>query len=132
MPDRPLPPKRDFNWGRFSKTLSFWVLIILIPVAFIQLTHAGSEQSPTISYTQYDNELSRRNIRKVTIQAGKCGHGEFNQPVRVKDREVRKFNMRFPVDNPADEVKRLRDAGAVIEATDARPSFAGYLVTFLP
>src|ERR687883_282081 len=32
----PVPPQKpsnkNFNWGRLSKTLSFWILIILIPV----------------------------------------------------------------------------------------------------
>jgi len=26
---------KGFNWGRFSKTLSFWVFILLIPVVLI-------------------------------------------------------------------------------------------------
>ena len=41
----PTPPKNGnnngFNWGRFSKTLSFWILIILIPVALIQMSGAA-------------------------------------------------------------------------------------------
>ena len=41
----PMPPTKNdknnkgpTNWGRLSKTLSFWILIILIPVALIQLS----------------------------------------------------------------------------------------------
>ena len=43
----PMPPKnkKEFSWGRFSKTLSFWILILLIPVILIQLTGAKSEAS---------------------------------------------------------------------------------------
>jgi cell division protease FtsH len=37
-PMPPTPPKKPFNLGRFSKTLSFWILVILIPVAFIQFS----------------------------------------------------------------------------------------------
>ena len=38
------PPKnkKEFSWGRFSKTLSFWILILLIPVVLIQLSVAAS------------------------------------------------------------------------------------------
>ena len=43
MPDRPVQQNKSPNWGRFSKTLSFWILIILIPVAFIHLSGARSE-----------------------------------------------------------------------------------------
>jgi hypothetical protein len=31
------PPKKDRDWGRMSKQLSFWILLILIPLAFIKL-----------------------------------------------------------------------------------------------
>ena len=53
------PPKKDRDWGRMSKQLSFWILLILIPLAFIKLTNPASEHTPTITYTQYDRELER-------------------------------------------------------------------------
>ena len=69
----PQPPKnkREMNWGRFSKTFAFWILILLIPVALIRLSGARPDQSPKINYSRYRDELSRDNIRSVTIQAGK-------------------------------------------------------------
>ena len=70
MADRK-PPKRELNWGRLSKTLSFWLLIILIPIAFFRLS-GGAGTSPTeIDYTQYSQELDRGNVSKVSIQDGK-------------------------------------------------------------
>ena len=38
----PTPQKKGTNWGRWSKTLSFWILVILIPVAFIQFSSVRS------------------------------------------------------------------------------------------
>ena len=52
----PTPPKKPFNWGRFSKTLSFWIIVILIPVMFVQFSNGGREQAPTIDYTRYSSE----------------------------------------------------------------------------
>ncbi|HEX6966994.1 MAG TPA: hypothetical protein VF166_14475, partial [Gemmatimonadaceae bacterium] len=56
-----MPPqknnKKDSGWGRYSKTISFWILIILIPIAFIQLSGARSDDSPEIDYTQYNEQL---------------------------------------------------------------------------
>jgi cell division protease FtsH len=132
MADRVPTPKKDFNWGRFSKTLSFWLLLILIPVIFIQLTGARGESAPVITYTQYDQELERDNVQRVKIEAGKTVVGEFRRPVRVKNREVNRFTVRFPVDNPQAEVERLREKNVVIEAEDAKPSFGQYFVQFLP
>jgi len=72
-----MPPKnkKDFSWGRFSKTLSFWILILLVPVALIQLSSARAEQAPPVNYTKYREELARDNIRKVTSHdTGREGH----------------------------------------------------------
>ena len=62
----PMPPTKNdknnkgpTNWGRLSKTLSFWLLILLIPVALIQLSSARTDQAPLINYTQYGSDPPR-------------------------------------------------------------------------
>jgi cell division protease FtsH len=132
VPTSPKSPKKDVNWGRLSKTLSFWLLILLIPVALIQLSGARSEQAPLINYTQYKAELDRDNIRKVKIQAGKYVTGEFKTPVPYDGRSVPKFNVRLPMENAQAEVDSLAKRGVVIEAEDARPSVTAYILNFLP
>src|SRR5437762_135703 len=132
VPMPPKSPKKDVNWGRLSKTLSFWLLILLIPVALIQLSGARSEQAPLISYTQYRSELDRDNIRKVKIQAGKYVQGEFKTPVPYDGRNVPKFNVRLPMENAQAEVDSLSKRGVVIEAEDARLSIGTYILNFLP
>src|SRR5687767_11923870 len=132
MADRNTPPKGEMNWARVSKTLSFWILIILIPFAFNKFAGARSEPAPTISYTEYDAQLARGNISKVNIQAGKQITGEFRDKVMVNKRSVSRFNVRLPVADSEKEVERLRAANVEIEAQDARPSILGTLGYFLP
>ena len=81
----PTPPKKPFNLGRFSKTLSFWILVILIPVAFIQFSSGRNDSAPQISYSQYDQELQKDNLRSVTIEAGSRVIGEF---IRGLERDI--------------------------------------------
>src|SRR5918997_5221285 len=97
----PMPPKnkKDFSWGRFSKTLSFWILILLVPVALIQLSSARSEAAPQISYTKYREQLARDKISKVTIQAGKNVRGEFKDRIAVNSRDVKRFTTQLPMEN---------------------------------
>ena len=128
----PKSPKKDVNWGRLSKTLSFWLLILLIPVALIQLSSARTDQAPLINYTQYKSELDRDNIRKVKIQAGKYVQGEFKTSIPYDGRNVPKFNVRLPMENAQAEVDSLNKHSVVIEAEDARPSITAYIVNFLP
>jgi cell division protease FtsH len=132
MAERQPPQKPTPNWGRFSKTLSFWILIILIPVAFIHLSGARSEPSPTISYSRYGDELQSGNIAKVTISEGKDITGEFREPVVVEGRDVRRFNTMLPVENSDAEIARLQAQNVEIDAQDGRPSVIAILVNFLP
>src|SRR5918992_1005259 len=118
----PMPPKnkKDFSWGRFSKTLSFWILILLVPVALIQLSTARAEQAPEIPYTRYREELERNNILKVTIQAGKVVRGDFRDRIAVNGRDVKRFTSQLPMENSEDEVKALREKRVQIQAEDAQ------------
>ncbi|MFN2635665.1 MAG: ATP-dependent zinc metalloprotease FtsH [Gemmatimonadaceae bacterium] len=126
-------PKKPTNWSKVSKQLSFWVFVILVPVAIIQFSGKGSDAAPEIPYTpQYDEQLQKGNIDKVTIQAGRLLTGEFKNKVPVKGRLVQKFKVLLPTENSSDEVARLRQHNVQIQAEDARPSFTTILISLFP
>src|SRR5919112_3610881 len=54
--------KRPFNWSRFSKTLSFWILIILVPVALLPIS-------------DWNEEMERLRAHKVEIEAQEARQG---------------------------------------------------------
>ena len=121
MPNK--TPKKPTNWSKVSKQLSFWVFVILVPVAIIQFSGKGADATPEIPYTPlYDQQLQANNIDKVTIQGGHSVSGEFRAPVTVAGHPVKKFNVRLPIDNSPDEVARLRGKNVQIDAEDARTS----------
>jgi cell division protease FtsH len=124
--------KKPFNWGRFSKTLSFWILVILIPVAFLTWTGGRETQSPEIDYTAYRQQLDLGNIKAVTFQPDNVMLGQFNQSVKIGPRDARKFTVRLPQGLSADESKRLFDRGVRISAQEARANFGSLLITILP
>jgi cell division protease FtsH len=125
-------PKKPTNWSKVSKQLSFWVFVILVPVAIIQFSGKGSDAAPEISYSQYDQELQKNNVDKVTIQAGRLLTGDFKQKVNVKGHQVQKFRSLLPTENSSDEITRLRDHGVQIQAEDARPSLTTILISLFP
>ena len=134
MPPAPQSPKnkKDANWGRFSKTFAFWILVLLVPVALIQLSSQRNDSSPKINYTQYRQQLAADNVRSVTVQAGKYVQGEFRSPVSVQGREVRRFTTNLPAEHSEKEIDALSSKGVVIEAQDARPSITAWILNFLP
>ncbi len=128
----PTPPKKQFSWGRFSKGLSFWILVILIPVAVIQFSGAKGEPSTQISYSEYRSELDRGNITKATIEGGRAVKGEFTQKIMVSGREVKKFSVKLPMENSPEEVTALREKKVTIDAQEAKASIGNFLLNFLP
>src|ERR1700736_2470298 len=125
-------PKKPTNWSKVSKQLSFWVFVILVPVAIIQFSGKGSDAAPEISYSQYDAELQKNNVDKVTVQAGRMVTGDFKQKINVKGHQVQKFRTLLPTENSSDEITRLREHGVQIQAEDARPSLTTILISLFP
>jgi cell division protease FtsH len=133
MPAPQPPKKKDSSLGKWSKTFAFWILLLLVPVALLQIVGARSEQAPKISYApQYIGELERDNIKSVVIQSGKYVQGEFRQRVSVNGRDVKKFNTNFPAENSEKAIDALLAKGVQIDAQDARPSITSWIVGFLP
>ena len=125
-------PKKPFNWGRFSKTLTFWILVILIPVAFLTYGNGRETQSPEIDYTAYRQQLDAGNIQAATFQPDNVMVGAFRQPIRVNNREAKQFTVRLPAGLSQDESKRLYDRGVRIKAQEARLNIGSFLITVLP
>src|SRR5215207_6540506 len=135
----PMSPKngnknnnKGFNWGRFSKTLSFWVFILLIPVVLIQLAGPRSEATTDINYTEYKAQLAANNIKDVTVSAGKNITGSFRQPAVIGTKTAKRFSLQLPVANSQAEIDQLTARGVTITGTDAKPNLLSVVVSFLP
>src|SRR5215212_3398122 len=135
----PMSPKngnknnnKGFNWGRFSKTLSFWVFILLIPVVLIQLAGPRSEATTDINYTEYRAQLAANNIKDVTVSAGKNITGTFRQATVIGQKTAKRFSLQLPVANSQAEVDQLTARGVTITGTDAKPNLLSVVVSFLP
>ena len=126
-------PKKPTNWSRISKNVSFWVFVILVPVAIIQFSGKGSDVAPEISYTEYTGQLLRDNVDKVTIQGGQSLTGDFKQKVAVKGgRLVQKFKVLLPMENSSDDLKQLVAHGVQIQAEVPRTSMTSLLIGLFP
>jgi cell division protease FtsH len=126
------PPNKPGNWGRLSKTLAFWILVLLVPVAFIQFSSARTDGVEKLEYWQYDQQLTADNLAKVTITAGKTATGEFKQKVMINGKPVSRFVVTLPVENSEKEVDRLREKNVRISSAEARPSIGGLIIQLLP
>ena len=133
-PTMPNPPKKPANWSRVSKTLAFWVIVILIPVAFLQLTNGSRSDAAEIDYTTYRQQLERGNVTAVTFQGDRYLVGEFGAPVNAgrSPRPAKRFSVKLPPNIGEGETERLTGRNVRIAAEEPRTSVSGILVTFLP
>jgi len=130
MAERLPPPK--FSWGRLSKTVAFWLIVILIPVVFVQLTSQRRADSEEISYTDFARELDRGNVAAVEITEGQQVSGEFKSPVRVGSREVLRFEVLLPAQADDALVSKMTDQGVKITAKHPRQGLLGVFMTLFP
>jgi cell division protease FtsH len=128
----PNPPNTPFNWRRLSKTLSFWVLVLLVPVAVMQFAGGRTEQSVEMDYSEYRDQLEADNIERATIQDGSVVTGTLKRPVQVRTRDVRNFTTRLPMKDNPEEIDALVAKGVRIKGQQARPSFGTFLLNYLP
>ena len=86
MPERLPPPPPKFSWARLSKTVAFWMIVILVPVIFFQLTARRNTEAPEIAYSEFVTALERGNVRQVEVEDLTHVRGEFKSPERIGTR----------------------------------------------
>jgi cell division protease FtsH len=124
----PTPPTREFNWGRFSKSLSFVLLLVFVPVAIYQYTGGNKEQPTEVDYSLYTQQLDADNISRVTIEDGKIITGDFRNRVRVGSKDIARFDVRLPVANDPKEAERLRGKNVIIRSAEGRQGIANFIM----
>ncbi len=132
MPERQSPNPK-FSWSALSRNLVFWLLIILIPVAFYQMLGANKENYEEIGYSEFAAQLERDNLQSVEITSGKFVKGAFKNPVTRPDgKKVDHFSVILPITDSEAMVKRLEEKGVAITGKMPKPSFGTVFIQFLP
>src|SRR5436190_4768872 len=132
-PLKPEKPKREFSWSKLSKTVSFWILVILIPFVMLQALGARDNAERDIKFNPtFNDELGASNIKSVTVQGGKVIVGEFKQRIMIDGKSTGRFRVNLPGPITDDLQKELVAKGVSMTGEDAKPSITAWLVNFLP
>ena len=132
MPERLPPPQPKFSWSRLSKTVAFWMIVILVPVIFFQLTARRSGESPEIDYSDFQAALDRGNVSRVELTDLTNLRGEFKSPERIETRQVLGFSTTLPFEANRDFALMLREKDVPIRARKPRQGLISVLITMLP
>jgi cell division protease FtsH len=129
----PRPPvSRKPSWAQISRTAVFWLLVILLPVAFYQMLGSSRQEFAEVAYTTFNQELDRDNIVEVEITSGQFVKGEFKQPVNVEGNRVTKFRVLLPVQNSEMILQRIESKTIPIRAREPKTPFGTVFIQLLP
>ncbi len=135
-PDRRRPPegkKEEFKF-RKAKTLIFWIIILLLSVSLFQYYSRGKRDVVSINYTEFMQQLTDSNIKKVTLME-KDIEGEFIRKItKTEGRttgQYSKFKLHIPFEDPS-LLEKLEAENVEIEAEPQRTNWSGILLTSLP
>ena len=126
------PPTNKFNWSGMSRNMVFWLLIILIPIAFYQVMGSARDAPEEVSYSLFMSQLERDNIDSVMVESGKLVTGEFKQAVRSSGTDVTKFSMVLPIQDSELFQADLEEHNVLISAREPKTGFGTVFLQLLP
>jgi cell division protease FtsH len=120
------------NWNSASKNLVFWMLIVLLSVAFYRITVRGGDDHQEVPYTTFRVQLDDGNIASVEITDGKFVQGEFKRDISVEGRAVHDFSVVLPIQDSEELLSTLEEQEVTITGKVPRPSFGTIFLNLLP
>ena len=126
------PQKPPRNLSSTSKTIAFWVLVLLVPVAFIQFSNARADARVELNVSQYEQQLDANNVAAINISSDRHVNGDFRQKVAVDGHSGKKFHVLLPGPLTERERDQLRANKVVVASSEAGQSFGTLLIAWLP
>jgi cell division protease FtsH len=120
------------GWNRFSRGLSFWVLIIATAFLMTTVFSPGRTQPEELSFTDFSRQLEAGNVAEVTVIDGKRVEGELRQPIAQEERSVQEFFTLLPIRDSERIMERLEEANIPITAEEAGQNWWMMVIGILP
>ncbi len=132
-------PGGNYNpWRRTSRTLLFWLLIVVVAVGLYQMLDPSRARRVPISYSEFNSELDKGNLESVMF-AERIVHGKFKTPFtkpgdgpQALAGPFKEFEMTLPFVDASELVDRLQAAGVQVDAQQKEFSWTTLLLTFSP
>ncbi|MGB8656997.1 MAG: ATP-dependent zinc metalloprotease FtsH [Candidatus Zixiibacteriota bacterium] len=135
--DKRKPPdgkKDEFRWRKGTRTLVFWVILLLLSISLFQYYSRNKGDVVTITYTEFLQQLSESNLKKVNL-VEKDIEGEFvRQYTKTEGKKTGqfiKFKLHIPFDDPS-LLEKLTAKNVEINAESASTNWSGIILTSLP
>jgi cell division protease FtsH len=126
------PEKGAFNWARFSKTVSFWVFLLLIPVIALTMVGAKGEMVKMNYSPDFRAQVADSNIQSVEVR-GDYITGQFKTALELNSKKYARFSTQYPKEARQDlALQPLIDQGVTVVYKDVKPAILTVMVAILP
>jgi cell division protease FtsH len=126
--------KNQFQWKKSSKTLIFWIVLLVLSILLFQYYSRGKKDVVDISYSEFKQELSQSNVKSVVI-IEKDVEGEFVKEIKKDQRgkigTYSNFRLHLPVESQ-ELIGEMESKGVQIEAQSPSMNWSGLFLTSLP
>ena len=127
--NRPDPGSR---FSRLSRTASFWILLVLVPLLILQIFSPGSNSGVEFTFTEFREQLSSGNVREVTVIESRSVEGELRTPVNRDGEDMSRFVTMLPGEITDGLIDELQSRNVVIRARAARTPVIERVFGILP
>ena len=131
QPKKPKDPAEP-GWSRLSRTASFWILIILLPLLFLNLLPGREETQYEFTYTEFRTELADGNVHSVTVIDQSRIEGDLRRTITREGTEYESFttNLLGPITESLEE--EMRAQGVILTGEPESTPWWTFLISVLP
>ena len=127
-------PPEVSGWRRASRSLLFWVFLVLLSITIFQFFNRSRGEEVIITYTEFQQQLEEGNVSEVTI-IEKDIRGELKTTAsKLSDGELQeydKFMVHIPFEMP-ELIAELEEKDVMIEAQPKQVNWFSFLLSILP
>jgi cell division protease FtsH len=125
-------PDPGSRFSRLSRTASFWILLVLVPLLILQIFSPGSNSGVEFTFTEFREQLSSGNVREVTVIESRSVEGELRTPVNRDGEDMGRFVTMLPGEITDGLIDELQARNVVIRARAARTPVIERVFGILP
>ncbi|MEN8143929.1 MAG: ATP-dependent zinc metalloprotease FtsH [Gemmatimonadota bacterium] len=118
--------------NRLVRTVSFWALVLLVPLFILQIMNSSRQAETELTYTEFREHLQNENIADVTIIDGNKLEGSLRAPVQRNGQPISQFTSLLPMEATQELLDQLETAGVKTEAKESGNDWVTILISFLP
>jgi cell division protease FtsH len=128
-------PEKEESTGRlnrFLRTASFWALLVLIPIAILQLMDSSRREQQELTFTEFRAQIREDNVQSVEIRDGLRVEGQLNRPLQRDQSQIDQFQTLLPAEISQELLDELEAQGVEVHARPSGNNWVTLLISLLP